>query len=362
MAITNLNEIDKRSKPKQIDVSPSQQNLSRLAQEIPQALVPGHTQQNETNPSFGVTRPDNRISLADVSKTPDLVTPGKDFVGRMNDLYDTITAAKHGVETPEQKAAREKREAIKLGYGSLIDGISSLANLFYTTKWAPNQKTQGITPKLIQDLKQDRMRRDTNLQRFRDYIRQKAEKGEDRAWQVEFWEKKNRAQQERQKEKLANDYDIASRKLEVQIAKNASDAEISKAKLELEKAAQKVKEAQGWARIGETNRHNLEIEKNHVDKNGNKKKYPSVRLKGTNYPGQSQSFDLNKDSDVGRMYNLMEQVYGLGGLNGIERPKTIEEMRDFIIGYIGKTGKGTIPTNKKGLGWGNKSNGNEIDW
>lgn len=63
-------------------------------------------------------------------------------------------------------------------------------------------------------------------------------------------------------------------------------------------------------------------------------KYGTFRLKGKY--GESRAFDLNKDTEVARMYNLMEKTYGW---SKEKRPKTIDEMRELIIGYTGNSMK-----------------------
>lgn len=52
-------------------------------------------------------------------------------------------------ETPEEKAKREKKEKREAVFSALGDGISALANLYFTTKGAPNayDPTQGMSAK-----------------------------------------------------------------------------------------------------------------------------------------------------------------------------------------------------------------------
>lgn len=105
---------------------------------------------------------------------------------------EVIGAQQFGVETPEQAAARERRDFIKQGLTGFTEGLSALANLYYTTKWAPNQKQTSQMPALQQQLYQERLDRDKKLENFRAWQRAKAEKAEERAWQEAFYEKKQK--------------------------------------------------------------------------------------------------------------------------------------------------------------------------
>lgn len=63
-------------------------------------------------------------------------------------------------ETPEEKAQREKREQIKVGFTGLMDGLNALSNLYYTTKGAPSQKLQGAMPAVVGNIReQEALRR-----------------------------------------------------------------------------------------------------------------------------------------------------------------------------------------------------------
>lgn len=63
-------------------------------------------------------------------------------------------------ETPEEKAQREKREQIKVGFTGLMDGLNALSNLYYTTKGAPSQQLQGAMPAVVGNIReQEALRR-----------------------------------------------------------------------------------------------------------------------------------------------------------------------------------------------------------
>lgn len=105
-----------------------------------------------------------------------------------------------------------------------------------------------------------------------------------------------------------------------------------------------------------------------ANRSGKKKKdYPKVNLRGES--GKSDVYDLNKDSDVVKFYNLLEKTRGL---DETQRPKNVDDMRDYIISTMykeydlepgeeyAKPGTDT-PT----LNWGKKNEeetDNETDW
>lgn len=63
--------------------------------------------------------------------------------------------------------------------------------------------------------------------------------------------------------------------------------------------------------------------------NGNKKDYGKIHISGGK--GQSRDYDMNKDEDVALLYNLLEKRWGLDEGYEYKRPKTIDEMREFIL-------------------------------
>lgn len=105
---------------------------------------------------------------------------------------EVVGAQQSGVETPEQAAARERRDFIKQGLTGFTEGLSALANLYYTTKGAPNQKQVSQMPELSKRLYAERLKRDKKLENFRAWQRAKAEKDEDRKWQEAFYNKKQK--------------------------------------------------------------------------------------------------------------------------------------------------------------------------
>lgn len=98
---------------------------------------------------------------------------------------EVIGAQQFGVETEEQRKARERRDFIKQGLTGFTEGLSALANLYYTAKGAPSQQLKSNMPELQKRLYQERIDRDKKLENFRAWQRAKAERDEERAYQEE---------------------------------------------------------------------------------------------------------------------------------------------------------------------------------
>lgn len=82
--------------------------------------------------------------------------------GEVKDIkeLDMMFKPPYKEETPEEKAQREKREQIKVGFTGLMDGINALSNLYYTTKGAPSQQLQGAMPAVVGNIReQEALRR-----------------------------------------------------------------------------------------------------------------------------------------------------------------------------------------------------------
>jgi hypothetical protein len=82
--------------------------------------------------------------------------------GEVKDIKDLDMMFKppYKEETPEEKAQREKREQIKVGFTGLMDGLNALSNLYYTTKGAPSQQLQGAMPAVVGNIReQEALRR-----------------------------------------------------------------------------------------------------------------------------------------------------------------------------------------------------------
>lgn len=236
-----------------------------------------------------------RVSLADMAEKPDPTAPGKTFLQQQQEMYDKITAAQNGVETPEQEAARKKRDALRIGLTTFADGLAALSNLYYTTKGAPNQNIERQLPKLQQDLYKERLERDAKLQRFREWQRQKAEQGER--------DKRNRD--------LFN-LEQAAKEREAERAYNWNrykfDAEQAAKGKEAERRA-----AENAARAKETERHNRAMESigwTRAKNGGSSKKEQFIDLTGNDGKSKRYTPGTHGDNWITTAYNDMLAMTG----------------------------------------------------
>ena len=182
------------------------------------------------------------ISLADYAKVPDIYEPESRYKERYDNFYNEVIGARDfGVETEEQRKKREHGDAIRLGFAGLTDGLSALANLYYTTKGAPPQQISGAgTNQLVKDLYNERMERDRNLQRFRDYTRAKADKKEDEDYKEGLLRIKNEYEDRKENNRFAQQIALQSLK-DKNAAKRAEQGHKNDMDLEEAKQGNRVK-------------------------------------------------------------------------------------------------------------------------
>lgn len=165
---------------------------------------------------------------------------------------EVIGAQQFGVETPEQAAARERRDFIKQGLTGFTEGLSALANLYYTTKGAPSQKLTSQMPELSKRLYAERLERDKNLENFRAWQREKADKEEERAYNLNLFNIKQEAANKAADKKAKIDAQAAQikylRDLGLIDKKQAADLEKMKGKFELDKELAKINNSAAMAR------------------------------------------------------------------------------------------------------------------
>lgn len=165
---------------------------------------------------------------------------------------EVIGAQQFGVETPEQAAARERRDFIKQGLTGFTEGLSALANLYYTTKGAPNQKLTSQMPELSKRLYAERLERDKKLENFRAWQRSKADKEEERAYNLNLFNIKQEAANKAADKKAKIDAQAAQikylRDLGLIDKKQAADLEKMKGKFELDKELAKINNSAAMAR------------------------------------------------------------------------------------------------------------------
>lgn len=195
----------------------------------------------KSNASTGIADAEKRVN-----------TPSPINTKEMEEFRNQVIGVRDfGVETPEQAAARERRDYIKQGLTGLTEGLSSLANLYYTTKWAPNQKMVSQMPLLQQRLYRERIERDKRLDQFRAWQRAKADKDADRAYQNALFDKKQEAANKAAALKHNRDLLLAEIKNQLELGKidkkKAADLELQAAKAKSAQDLEKIKFGYGVA-------------------------------------------------------------------------------------------------------------------
>lgn len=188
----------------------------------------------KANAATGIANDENSVKNPSPINTKEM----EDFRNQVIGVRD------FGLETPDQAERRERNAFIKQGLTGLTEGLSSLANLYYTTKWAPNQKMVSQMPALQQRLYRERLERDKKLENFRAWQRAKADKKEERAYQEALFDKKQEAANKAADLKHKRDVLLAEIKHQLELGK------IDKKKAaDLEVLAFKAKNAEDLAKI-----------------------------------------------------------------------------------------------------------------
>lgn len=230
---------------------------------------------------------------------------------------EVIGAQQFGVETPEQAAARERRDFIKQGLTGFTDGLTALANLYYTTKWAPNQKLVSQMPELSNRLYAERLERDKKLENFRAWQRDKAEKDEEREYNLSLYNLKQKAANKAADKKAKLDAQAAQikylRDLNLIDAKQAADLEKMKGKFELDKELAKINNSAAMARAlvrsGE---------------NGGKGSNATIRVPigGDGEYAEYRKNDLTNPIVISQIYNSLPDGYRVRGKEKVWNQET----------------------------------------
>ncbi len=86
-----------------------------------------------------------------------------------------IMAPPYKEETAEEKAAREKRDAARIGWAGMLDGLNALSNLYYTTKGAPSQKLgNGALAPVMADINEKEKLRRVQADKNREAVMERA--------------------------------------------------------------------------------------------------------------------------------------------------------------------------------------------
>lgn len=214
-----------------------------------EARVAGNSDGQQANPeNVGSPLYDAGVKLGSLRNTESELKGKSPITTPEYDKFrnEVIGARMFDVETDEQRKKRERADLIKQGLVGLTDGLSSLANLYYTTKWAPNQKRDAQLPKLQRQLYNERMERDKKLENFRAWQRAKANKDDERGYNLNLYNMKLDAEAKKAAQKAKADAQAAEikflRDLGLIDARKAAELETQKDKAALDKELEGIRQ------------------------------------------------------------------------------------------------------------------------
>ena len=261
----------------------------------------------KANASTGIADAENSVKNPSPINTKEM----EDFRNQVIGVRD------FGLETPEQAAARERRDYIKQGLTGLTEGLSSLANLYYTTKWAPNQKMVSQMPALQQRLYRERLERDKKLENFRAWQRAKADKKEERAYQEALFGKKQEA-----KAKMdAQDAEIKYlRDLGLIDARKAADLEKQKGKADLDKELEGIRQKNRVALASMNNK--AAMDRVNAGRAGGANATIRVPIGGDGEYAEYRKNDLTNPIVISQIYNSLPDEYRVKGKDKVWNSET----------------------------------------
>lgn len=228
----------------------------------------------------------------------------------MEDFRNQVIAKRDfGVETPEEAEKRERRDFIKQGLTGLTEGLSSLANLYYTTKWAPNQKMVSQMPVLQQQLYRERLERDKKLENFRAWIRAKADKKEERAYQ----EAKAKMDAQAAEIKYLRDLGLID-------ARKAADLEKQKGKAALDKELEGIRQKNRVALASMNNK--AAMDRVNAGRAGGANATIRVPIGGDGEYAEYRKNDLTNPIVISQIYNSLPDEYRVKGKDKVWNSET----------------------------------------
>ena len=287
-------------------------------------------------------------------------------------IYANIKNMMASDETPAEKQKRERREQLGQVFSNLGRVIGSAANLAYTAKGA--YPVDFETPAREEDERMRRIREKRDaLQEREDAILRDA-KLKDLAGARQL--AAERAERDAEGERFAANLALKREELAARAGQDA----IENARKDKELDAL-IKDRE--ARNAETARHNRELEKYYKKGRKEKQTYPVMLFKGNGGEMSRERFDLNKDSDVLKMYargvrlgifpDVTSSFDDLGNPTADLKNLDVDRIRNYILSrdnimskVTGQDAAREIFDNPAGLGWGkdnnNQNNQNQTDW
>ena len=230
-----------------------------------------------------------------------------------------IGAQQFGVETPEQAAARERRDFIKQGLTGFTEGLSALANLYYTTKGAPSQKLTSQMPELSKRLYAERLERDKKLENFRAWQRAKADKEEERAYNLNLFNLKQEAADKAAQKKAKIDAQAAEikylRDLGLIDARKEADLVKQKGKASLDKELEAIRQQNRVALAGINNQAAMDRV---AAKGGGSNATIRVPIGDDGQYAEYRKNDLTNPIVISQIYNSLPDDYRVREEKGIK--------------------------------------------
>lgn len=284
-------------------------------------------------PATGKT--DNRVSLYEVGKNSGGTNIGeaeKMLKGNVSPITtpeyekfrnEVIGAQQFGVETPEQAEARERRDFIKQGLTGFTDGLTALANLYYTTKWAPNQKLVAQMPELSKRLYAERLERDKKLENFRAWQRAKADKDEEREYNLSLYNLKQEAANKAADKKAKLDAQAAEikylRDLGLIDARKEADLVKQKGKASLDKELEAIRQKNRVALAGINNQAAMDRV---AARGGGANATIRVPIGGDGEYAEYRKNDLTNPIVISQIYNSLPDNYRVRGKEKVWNSET----------------------------------------
>lgn len=296
-------------------------------------------------------------------------------------IYSNIALQLASDETPEEKRKRERREQLGQVFANLGNVIGTAANLYFTAK--------GAVPA---NLDAPMRAYNERIERIRNKRQAAQEEGDAilRNAKLKDLEGARKLASERAQAQADNDRFMLNLALKRdEAAARARQQEIENDRADRELAARQ----RNWEEQNkERNRHNRAMENRASSSSSSSGKggkattnYPVMRLRGSNGAMSSERYDLNKDEDVLKMYgqgvrlgifpdllSSRENEYGidLGGDGAPDLKKlNVDQLRNYILYRDNNYSKvnnqeeaGKVFGTSTGLGWGNNSNQQQLDW
>lgn len=300
-------------------------------------------------------------------------------------IYSNIALQLASDETPEEKRKRERREQLGQVFANLGNVIGTAANLYFTAK--------GAVPA---NLDAPMRAYNERIERIRNKRQAAQEEGDAilRNAKLKDLEGARKLASERAQAQADNDRFMLNLALKRdEAAARARQQEIENDRADRELAARQ----RNWEEQNkERNRHNRAMENRAASSSSSSSSssgkggkattnYPVMRLRGSNGAMSSERYDLNKDEDVLKMYgqgvrlgifpdllSSRENEYGidLGGDGAPDLKKlNVDQLRNYILYRDNNYSKvnnqeeaGKVFGTSTGLGWGNNSNQQQLDW